>query len=135
MISDRQARTRGSQSEVVGGGVPGARISPILMPNVAEMRDPEVLGKVVVSCVAVLVWRHACIPPGTDSACSGHPFPSKKLGFAARTQGACSQRRCGESPHAKLQRVSSEDCRTPDRGQATSRSVVTESIDGSLAVF
>ena len=32
---------------------------------------------------------------------------------------ACSHRRCGESPSAKLQRrVSSEDCRTPVRGQA-----------------
>ena len=30
-------------------------------------------------CLAWLCWcwRHAaCIPPGTDSACSGHPFPS-----------------------------------------------------------
>ena len=32
------------------------------------------------------------------AACSGHPFPSVKVGFTARTQGACSQRRCGESP-------------------------------------
>ena len=32
------------------------------------------------------------------------------------------QRRCGESPRAKLQRVSSEDCRTPVRGQAVEQS-------------
>ena len=58
--------------------------------------------------------REACIPLGTDSACSGHPFSSFKVGFTARTQGACSQRRCGESPSAK----SSEDRKTPVRGQA-----------------
>ena len=45
-----------------------------------------------------------------------------KVGFTARTQGACSQPRCGESPRAKLQRVSSEDCRTPVRGQAVKQS-------------
>ena len=51
-------------------------------------------------------WRHsACIPLGTDSACSCHPFPSLKVGFTARTQGACSQRLCGESPRAKVQCV------------------------------
>ena len=42
--------------------------------------------------------------------------------FQFRTQGACSQRRCGESPRAKLQRVSSEDRRTPVCGQAVKRS-------------
>ena len=63
-------------------------------------------------------FQVACIPPGADSSCSGHPFPSLKVGFTARTQGACSQRLSGESPCAKLQRVSSEDCRTPFRGQA-----------------
>ena len=62
--------------------------------------------------------REACIPLGTDSACSGHPFSSFKVGFTARTQGACSQRRCGESPSAKLQSVSSEDCRTQVLRQA-----------------
>ena len=35
---------------------------------------------------------------------------------------ACSQRRCGESPHVKLQRVSSEDHRTPICGQAMKQS-------------
>ena len=67
-------------------------------------------------------FRVACIPPGADSACSGHPLPSLKVGFTARTQGACSQRRCGESPCANLQRVSSEDRRTPVRGQAVEQS-------------
>ena len=62
--------------------------------------------------------REACIPLGTDSACSGHPFSSFKVGFTARTQGACSQRRCGERLHVKLQSVSSEDCRTPVRGHS-----------------
>ena len=39
------------------------------------------------------------------------------------TQGAFSHRRCGESPCAKLQRrVSSEDCRTPVRGQTVKQS-------------
>ena len=33
-----------------------------------------------------------------------------------------SQQRCGESHRAKLQRVSSEDCRTPVRGQAVKQS-------------
>ena len=76
-------------------------------------------------CLSLLCWfwRHAAfIPPGKDSAFSGHPFPSKKVGFAARTQGACSQRRCGESLRAKFQRVSSEDRRTPIRGQAVKQS-------------
>ena len=67
--------------------------------------------------------RHsACIPPGTDSECSGHPFPSLKVVFTARTQGAFSQRSCGESPRAKLQRVSSEDRRSPVLGQAVFQS-------------
>ena len=42
--------------------------------------------------------------------------------FQFRTQGACSQRRCDETPRAKFQRVSSEDCRTPVRGQAVKQS-------------
>ena len=42
---------------------------------------------------------------------------------STHTQGAFSQRRCGESPSAKLQRrVSSEDCRTPVCGQAVKQS-------------
>ena len=45
-----------------------------------------------------------------------------RLGFTAHTQGAFSQRRCGESPRSKLQRVSSEDRRTPDLGQAMNQS-------------
>ena len=36
---------------------------------------------------------------------------------------ACSHRRCGESPRVKFQRVSSEDCRTPVRGQTVKQSV------------
>ena len=40
---------------------------------------------------------------------------------------ACSQRRCGESPRAKLQRVSSEDRRTPVCGQAVKQSAVMRS--------
>ena len=56
------------------------------------------------------------------AACSGLPFPSVKVGFTAHTQGACSQQRCGESPRAKLQRVSSEDRRTPVCGQAVKQS-------------
>ena len=37
----------------------------------------EVLGKVVVSGVAVLVLASCGMhSPGTDSACSDHPFPS-----------------------------------------------------------
>ena len=41
--------------------------------------------------------------------CFAHVREQGKHGFAARTQGACFQRRCGESPRAKWQRVSSED--------------------------
>ena len=33
---------------------------------------------------------------------SRQPFPSLKVVFAARTQGACSQRRCGESPPCEV---------------------------------
>ena len=67
--------------------------------------------------------RHsACIPLGTYAACSGHPFPSLKVGFTARTQGAFSQRRRVENPHVQLQRVSSEDCRTQVCGQAVKQS-------------
>ena len=76
-------------------------------------------------CLSWLCWfgRHAAfLPPGKDSACSGHPFASKKVGFAARAQGACSHRRCGESPRVKLQGVSSEDLRTPICGQAVKQS-------------
>ena len=40
---------------------------------------------------------------------------------------ACSQRRNGESPHVKLQRVSSEDHRTPVCGQAVKQSAVMRS--------
>ena len=49
-------------------------------------------------------------------------YQSLKVVFTARTQGACSQRHCGESPRVKLQRLSSEDCRTPVRGQAVNQS-------------
>ena len=41
--------------------------------------------------------------------------------FTAHTQGAFSQRSCGESPGAKFLRVSA-DCRTPVRGQAVKQS-------------
>ena len=45
------------------------------------------------------------------------------------TQGACSQRRCGENPCAKLKRrVSSEDCRTPFRGHAAKQSAKMRSV-------
>ena len=44
------------------------------------------------------------------------------VSFALHTQGACSRPRCVESPGAKLQRVSSEDCRTAIRGQAVKQS-------------
>ena len=39
-----------------------------------------------------------------------------------------SQRRCCESPRAKLQRVSSEDYRTPVRGQAVNQSAEMRSV-------
>ena len=51
-----------------------------------------------------------------------HVREQGKHGFAARTKGACSQPRCGESPRAKWQRVSSEDRRTPVRGYAVKQS-------------
>ena len=55
--------------------------------------------------------------------CQAYTFADRaRLGFTAHTQGAFSQRRCGESPRVKLQRVSSEDCRTPVRGQAVKQS-------------
>ena len=45
------------------------------------------------------------------------------------TQGAFSQRRCGENPCAKLKRrVSSEDCRTPFRGHAAKQSAEMRSV-------
>ena len=45
---------------------------------------------------------------------------------------ACSQRRCGESPHVKLQRVSSENHRTQVRGQAVKQS---SEIQSALEFF
>ena len=63
-------------------------------------------------------------------ACDAIPRPMRRISseldrkrcFTARTQGACSQQRCGESPRAKLQRVSSDDRRTPVCGQAVKQS-------------
>ena len=112
----------------------------------------KVLGKVVVSCVAVLVlascgmfstWHRLCVlrPPvprthreyapndvvGKVPVRSCREFhrlqnTSSWTGSEAECRDAVcvsfSQRRCGESPRVKLQRVSSEDCRTPVRGQA-----------------
>ena len=71
----------------------------------AIMGDPnqKYFAKSLYLALLCWCWRHAaCIPPGTGSACSGHPFPTVKVGFTARTQGACSQRRCGESPRSKF---------------------------------
>ena len=41
---------------------------------------------------------------------------------------ACSHRRCGESPRVKFQRMSSEDCRTPVRGQTVKQNAKMRSV-------
>ena len=46
---------------------------------------------------------------------------------------ACSYRRCGESPRAKLQRLPSEDFRTPVCGQAVKQSAEMRSVLEFLA--
>ena len=40
----------------------------------------------------------------------------------------CSHRRCGESPRVKFQRMSSEDCRTPVRGQTVKQNAKMRSV-------
>ena len=73
-------------------------------------------------CLAWLCWcwRHAaCIPPGTDSACSG---PKLKGRLHSAHTGSMFPTTLWESPRAKFQRLSSEDCRTPVRGQAVDQS-------------
>ena len=74
-----------------------------------ETRSTLLSLSVLRGCVGVDVKRHVFYLAQTLRA-QATPF--------AHTQGACSQRRCGESPRSNLQRVSSEDCRTPFRGQA-----------------
>ena len=51
---------------------------------------------------------------------------SPRMAFLIVTERR-SQRRCGESPRVKLQRVSSEDRRTPVCGQAVKQSAVMRS--------
>ena len=63
---------------------------------------------------------HSCLSTETDN-----------MAFLA-TQGAFSQRRCGESPRLVFQRVSSEDCTTPVRGLAVKSRVPSFSLPRTL---
>ena len=58
---------------------------------------------------------------------SEHFKTKPRVSLPDEINGACSQRRCGESPRSKLQRVSSEDLRTPVLGQAVNQSAEVQS--------
>ena len=78
-------------------------------------------------CLALLCWcwRHAaCIPPGTDSACSD---PKLKGRLHSAHTGSMFPITLWESPCSKIQRLSSGDFRTPVRGQAVKQSAMMRS--------
>ena len=78
-----------------------------------ETRSSLLSLSVLRGCVGVDVKRHVFYLAQTLRA---QATPS------AHTQGACSQRRCGESPRSLLLRESSEDLSTPVLGQAVNQS-------------
>ena len=57
-----------------------------------------------------------------DRQCSRVPRCGLRWSSSQLHSLPCSQRRCGESPRVKFQRLSSEDCRTPVCGHASKQS-------------